>query len=166
MYTILVKLNKNFNSILLFCLVFLLETNFLHCEEEKSQSPQSHHPGHNKRFGSSGPFIQFDELNGEDEVFTKNFFDNYVKPKKPLLMRNLMKKSPAIQLWKDEYLHDISKGYNHIKLTVETVKKESRNQEIIEMSFGEFLNNYKEQDIYMVNEVPFFLKKDILLPQP
>ena len=49
---------------------------------------------------------------------------------------------------------------------METVKKETRNQQIIEMSFGEFVHNYKKEDIYMVNEVPFFLKQDVLLPQP
>jgi len=49
---------------------------------------------------------------------------------------------------------------------VETVKKETRTQQIIELSFGEFIRNYKKDDIYMVNEVPFFLKQDILLPQP
>ena len=43
------------------------------------------------------------------------------------------------------------------KIKVETVKKETRTQQIIELSFGEFIRNYKKDDIYMVNEVPFFL---------
>ena len=159
------KLKAFSHFVSLFCFVFLLiELGFLCTKEEKSHV--SEHPGHNKKFGSSGPFIKFEELNNNEEASTKNFFDNYVKPKKPLIMRSLIKSSDAFKLWTDEYLFDLSKGYDDIKFTVETVKKESRNQEIIEMSFGEFLHNYKKQDIYMVNEVPFFLKKDVLLPQP
>ncbi len=112
------KLNKIFKySTLLFCLVFLYKTNFLYGNEEEKSQQVAHHPGHNKKFGSSGPFIKFDELNS-GEVFTKDFFDNYVRTKKPLLMRNLLKNTPAIKLWTDEYLSNIARGYDDLKMTV------------------------------------------------
>jgi len=37
---------------------------------------------------------------------------------------------------------------------------------LIRMPFDEFLENYNKKDLYLVNQVPEFLKKDIIIPQP
>ena len=152
------------NLFQLFCAIYLIfnKTNFTHgSNHEKSQND---HPGHNQKFGSHGPFLKFEEV--KDEISTKNFFNNYVKTKKPLIMRNLLKNDQTATFWTDKYLLEKSLGYEQYKLSIETVKKESRSQEIIELSFKDFLQNYKQKEVYMVNEVPFFLKNDVILPQP
>ena len=155
--------NHKFNIfIVLNFISFLCKTNFILCEN--AEQIHSKHPGDGKKFGASGPFINCDEI--KDELATKIFFDTYVKEKKPLIMRNFVKNYPALKLWTDEYLSDMAKGHDDYKLTIETLKKESRHQQIVEMTLREFMASYKKMDIYMVNEVPSFLKKDVLLPQP
>ena len=152
-------LNAKLSFFLLFSLILFYRNENVNANEEGERQS-----GDGKRFGSSGPFIPLDEVS--DGLDSKTFFDSYVLEKKPLLMRNLMGKSGAIKKWTDEYLRQASSGHDAYKCTIETVKKESRTQQIVEMSFGEFLRSYKRMDIYMVNEVPFFLKKDVFLPQP
>ena len=48
------------------------------------------------------------------------------------LLKNSFRMSPATYLWTDEYLMRESEGYENVKYTVETVKKENRNQNILE----------------------------------
>ena len=60
----------------------------------------------------------------------------------------------------------LARDYNDVKLVVETVKKESRDQDIIHMPLLEFIKTYKSRDIYLVNDVPFYLRQDVYLPQP
>lgn len=136
----------------LFHLIFIVNSN-----------QSNNHPGHGKKFGSSGPFIKLDEVKS---ISTKDFFQNYVKNKEPLVIRSGFSQSNAYKFWTDEYLLNLAKKHNDVKLVVETVKKESRNQEIINLSLDQFLNSYKTKDIYLVNDVPFYLKHDVYLPQP
>jgi hypothetical protein len=82
-----------------------------------------------KKFGQDGPFVEIDV---HDSLATKPFFDNYVKQKKAVLLKNSFRMSPATYLWTDEYLMRESEGYENVKYTVETVKKENRNQNILE----------------------------------
>lgn len=121
------------------------------------------HPGHLKRFGSSGPYLKLEELY---DLPTKIFFDNYVKTKQAVVMRNMVKDYPAFKLWKDEYLYEKAKNNEDYKIVVETEKKESRDQNTLSLSLTEFLNKYKNEQIYMVNDVPPYLKQDVILPQP
>jgi hypothetical protein len=123
----------------------------------------TNHSGHNKKFGSSGPFLKINEV---DDISTKEFFDNYVKTKAALVIRNACRSFPAFTLWSDEYLRTSSLNHDDVKLVVETSKKESRNQKVLELGLNEFLNIYKTQDLYLVNQVPDYLKADVALPQP
>ena len=82
-----------------------------------------------KRFGGDGPFLKLDEL---ENLPTKVFFETFVKNKKAVVLKNGCKSFPAKNLWQsDDYLLQASRGYHDIKFTVETVKKESRNQPIL-----------------------------------
>jgi hypothetical protein len=123
----------------------------------------SEHPGHLKRFGSSGPFAKLDTLS---EISTSEFFSKYVKNKKALLIKGGAKTFPALKLWTDEYLLAASREHDDQKLVVETEKKESRDQSVLELSLREFLLNYKKKELYLVNSVPLYLRKDVPLPQP
>ena len=135
---------------LVFCLSFLLviEAKF---------------PGDGKAFGESGPFLELDQTS---DINTKTFFEDYVKTKKPLFIKNGSKMFPAVKLWTDEYLSQQAKDFDHLKMVVETTKKESREQEILSLSLNEFLKEYKSKDIYLVNDVPEYLKRDVGIPQP
>jgi hypothetical protein len=123
----------------------------------------SNHPGHGKKFGSSGPFLNIDDVTS---ISTKDFFQNYVTKKKPLLIRSGFSQTNACSYWTDEYLANLAKDHNDVKLVVETEKKESRDQEIINLSLTEFIKEYKSKEIYLVNDVPFYLRQDVYLPQP
>ena len=121
------------------------------------------HPGHGKQFGSSGPFLSIDET---EDLSTVDFFEKYVQYKKPVLIRNGARQFPAFKLWSDEYLFKKSDGFDDTLFDVETVKKESRNQQMLAISFKQFLNSYARKELYLVNEVPIFLNEDVILPQP
>ena len=121
------------------------------------------HPGNGKPFGSSGPFLYLDETT---DLSTRAFFDNYVRNKKPIVLRNGSSMFPSFKLWNDKYLHSEAEGFDEFKMVVETSKKESRAQKILQLSMREFLKDYKSKEMYLVNEVPDYLRKDVPLPQP
>ena len=148
----------------IFILVFLLKLKLIKTNIDVNENSRTSHPGHGRPFGSSGPFLQMDQID-DSELNTKLFFDKYVKEKRPILIKNMVKDFPAFHLWTDEYLRGVSSSFDNYKIVVETEKKESRDQQIISMPLREFLLNYKTKGIYMVNEVPFYLRKDVVLPQ-
>jgi hypothetical protein len=143
--------SKNLVFIHIICLIITVRANL------------SDHPGHGKKFGETGPFLDLDEVKS---ISTKDFFQNYVVEKKPLLIRSGFGQTNAFKYWTDEYLNKRAMDYNDVKLVVETEKKESRDQEIIQLSLGQFIKEYRSKDIYLVNNVPFYLKQDVYLPQP
>lgn len=113
------------------------------------------------KFGSNGPFIDIEQAT---DVPTKRFFDEYVKEKRALLIRNATSRFPAFSRWQtDEYFRNEA---DETKLVVETTKKESRSQEILQLSMNEFLDAYQSREVYLVNSVPLYLRKDVVLPQP
>nr|QDG00793.1 lysine-specific demethylase JMJD5-1 [Brachionus koreanus] len=126
-------------------------------------SETANHPGHLKPFGSSGPYLQIETVN---DLPTKIFFSNYVKPKRAVLMKNFVNQFPAFVKWNDQYLNDNSYTSPDYKVLLETSKKETRNQETISLPLHDFLLIYNTSQLYMVNEVPPYIKKDVVLPQP
>ncbi len=120
-------------------------------------------PGHNKPFGSKGPFLKLDET---ESISTIDFFENYVRPRKALILKKAAMNFPATSLWTDSYLAEITKSYEDYKFDVETVKKETRNQKYNQMSFGDFLKTYQTRELYLVSDLPEFLANDVNLPQP
>jgi len=156
---------KHISVLRVFFLLILccLNVNYITSNETSQRDNLKNHSGHNKKFGSSGPFLKLNEV---ESISTKQFFDSYVKTKAALVIRNACRSFPALKLWTDEYLRANSLNHDDVKLVVETAKKESRNQKVIELSLNEFLNTYKAQDLYLVNQVPDYLKADVVLPQP
>lgn len=121
------------------------------------------HPGHLKPFGSSGPFLEIEKVS---DLPTKTFFTSYVKPKRAVLMKQFVNQFPAFNKWNDQYLVEISKRNPDYKVLLETSKKEMRNQDTISLPLHDFLFIYNSSQLYMVNEVPPYLKEDVVLPQP
>ncbi|KAL3883788.1 hypothetical protein ACJMK2_030019 [Sinanodonta woodiana] len=120
-------------------------------------------PGHLKPFGFGRPNHPVDEVQGFPDPET--FFRNYVFSLKPLKMIGASKLSPGFSLWSDDYFLSLEESSDH-NINVETVKKESRKQQIIDMKFSDFLRIYNVSEKYMVDSVPEFLGKDVLFPCP
>jgi hypothetical protein len=117
-----------------------------------------------EKFGSQGPFVKIDSVK---KISSSEFFDQYVKTKRALLLQDAIKPSPAFKLWaSDEYLQKIAAPHDDFKILIETQKKESRDQDVTEMSMRDFLDVYKQKELYMVSQVPFYLRKEIVLPLP
>lgn len=109
------------------------------------------HAGHLKPFGSSGPFLPVDEVDGFPT--TSLFFKQYVLPMKPLKMNGAGRLSRAFELWSDEYFLTSSVS-NDSTISVETAKKEKRTNPILNMHFQEFVRTYSSQNHYMVDRIP------------
>ena len=87
----------------------------------------------------------------------KTFFKTCVVGSKPGLIQNAARLSSAFQKWTDEYFLSFPESTEH-KIKVEQRKKEKRKLSAKEISFSEFVKIYKEQDIYLVNSVPPFIR--------
>lgn len=112
-------------------------------------------PGHLKPFGISKSTQICDEV---DEFPQPDvFFGEYVFKKRPIVMRNAAKLSPAFKTWTDDYFLQVNEPNNHL-VSIETKKKENRQQEVREMPFTEFVSIYNTSGIYMVNPVPTFIR--------
>ncbi|KAK3729606.1 hypothetical protein QZH41_016172 [Actinostola sp. cb2023] len=81
----------------------------------------------------------------------REFFENYVKPGKPLIFRGAAKKTPPYARWTDEYL---SKKFGGIKMEVEEGKKENRSLGSFNFKLQDFISRYKKEDVYMVESLP------------
>lgn len=121
------------------------------------------HPGHLQPLGSQNVKHSLEVIN--DFLTPVEFFKTYAAPVKPVLIRGGAKVSPAFTRWTDEYFLSVPES-NDFNITAEQRKKEIRTFPAIDISFKEFVTTYEQEDIYMVNGVPPFLQKDVMLPPP
>lgn len=121
------------------------------------------HQGDGKPFGSTGPYLKIDELSS---ISTNSFLNDYVKAKKPLMLKGAAKKFPATSLWNDAYLYKKAESFKDYLFDVETVKKETRSQNYIQMTFHNFLDSYRSKELYMVSDINENFKSEVVLPQP
>lgn len=110
--------------------------------------------GHEQKFGT-GKLHELDEFAGFPSAM--QFFEHYVNESKPLKMTSAYSQSAAVTNWSDQYLLELDVPSDFL-VTVETVKKERRDQVVREIPFKEFLSVYDAMDIYMVDTVPVFLR--------
>ena len=112
-------------------------------------------PGHMKPFGEGRSSAPIDEI----EMFPNPtyFFDNYVKALKPLKMKGAAKYSKAFKKWTDDYFLSIDEAAQST-VSVETKKKEKRQQKVEAMSFRDFVQLYNKTEYYMVDSVPPFIE--------
>jgi lysine-specific demethylase 8 len=114
-------------------------------------------PGHLKPFGEGRPSHPVEQIDYFPTA--KEFFENYVQASKPVIMKGVAKMSPAFDKWTDDYFlaQDEPSGNT---VSVETRKKESRQQRMDSMSFKDFVKIYNNTEHYMVDAVPKFLRYD------
>jgi len=82
-----------------------------------------------------------------------DFFKNYVEMNRPVVFKGLAKRSPAFELFTDEFLKSFT-GADEVNVTAEPHKKEIRNSNPFMMSFKAFVDRYHNESLYMVNPLP------------
>ncbi|CAI9728759.1 wybutosine-synthesizing 5-like isoform X1 [Octopus vulgaris] len=154
----------------LFYLSLLLYTSVIFAQVEQQPSADTEtevekdltkEPGHLKKFGSGRPTYLIDEIDGFPDVET--FFSKYVFGSRPLKMKGAAHWSPAYHLWTDKYFLSLDIDPNSTVL-VEEHKKENRTLPVKWMHFQKFVQIYNDSNIYMVQDVPPYLKQDVILP--
>ena len=87
----------------------------------------------------------------------QEFFESFASRLRPVLIKGGAKISPAFSKWTDEYFI-AHKDAGAINVAAEERKKENRTNPSRDLTFREFVETYEEEDIYMVDSVPAFLK--------
>lgn len=88
----------------------------------------------------------------------RDFFQNFVSSSFPLMIKGGAKLSPAFTQWTDEYFVSVPES-DDLLIDVENGKKENRTKGGLQrMSFKQFVENYRDRDVYMVNGVPKFIQ--------
>ncbi|XP_052827307.1 uncharacterized protein LOC106880870 isoform X2 [Octopus bimaculoides] len=129
--------------------------------EAKVEKDLTKEPGHLKKFGSGRPTYLIDEIEGFPDAET--FFSKYVFGSRPLKMKGAAQLFPAYHLWTDKYFMSLDIDPNSTVL-VEEHKKENRTLPVKWMHFQKFVQIYNDSNIYMVQDVPPYLKQDVILP--
>jgi len=129
------------------------------------QQTQEEEPlGHLKPIGSSSELLSVEVR--DDLPNPVEFFEKYVKASKPVIFRGAAKRFPSFNhLRNDSYLKE---KYGSWKVDVEKGKKEKRDGGGEQRSFGQFIDGYKHEDIYLVANI---LKKsplvdEVFVPKP
>lgn len=133
------------------------------CSCNKIKADLTKAPGHLKPFGHGRPMVEVEETAIAPDPET--FWKNNVYALKPLKMKGAASISPAFTKWTDDYFLSVDMS-NEEPVTVETVKKESRQQKVLQMDFHQFVKEYNNSEIYMVNSVPQTIRNDVILPCP
>ncbi|XP_071964354.1 bifunctional peptidase and (3S)-lysyl hydroxylase Jmjd7-like [Antedon mediterranea] len=90
----------------------------------------------------------------------KQFYEDYVNKGKPLLMRGAASSMPAFRLWNDDFLKE---KYGHLTVEVEEGKKENRSLGLWEMTLKEYIDQYNNKDIYLVESIKPAMRDDFHL---
>ena len=115
--------------------------------------------GHMKELGSHrDPEADVEEL--PYMISSEDFYEHYVTRHKPVVFKNLAKHWRATKLWTDEYL---GKHYGNISLNMETRDDDKWNIPP-GRTIGSFLKVYREANLYLVDELPPEMRKDINMP--
>ena len=93
-------------------------------------------------------------------IAPEEFHQHYVAHHRPVVIRNAVKYWNATWRWTDEYL---ASQFGNVKMKIET-KDDNKYSSPSNMRFKEFLNAYKSEDLYMVDEVLPQMREDVILP--
>jgi hypothetical protein len=114
----------------------------------------SSNPGHLKPFGSVGSLINIEEIN-EKYPNILEFFTNYISKSEPILFRQVLINDLYYNIWKtDEQLENEVNGLSKINIYVQSLKQ----QQQIQMKFGDFLDKYKQEHLFLADNLPEILR--------
>ncbi|XP_065829101.1 tRNA wybutosine-synthesizing protein 5-like [Oscarella lobularis] len=91
-----------------------------------------------------------------------DFYTDFVRPKRPVLMKNAVPLSSTPMKWTDDYL---SSKYGNLEVELETGKKEDRSKFGFFSTLKKFIENYKKKSVYMIGSLPKPLRNDWSIPQ-
>ena len=93
------------------------------------------------------------------------FFESFVIPGNPVLFKGAATSMSIFNKWSDDYFKSLPESEHH-SVFVEEGKKENRKEGDRTLSFSEFIDIYKHEDIYCVSPLPSFLAREFLIYQP
>ncbi|XP_070561109.1 uncharacterized protein [Ptychodera flava] len=139
-------------------LLLLLQVISLSCSED--DVPTGHHQ---PLGGHRPPDVHIDDTDTPPDPRT--FWEKYVKPGKPLIVRGAIKHSPAFHLWTREYLKE---NYGDLEVRLEG-KIEKDYGSMIPVgdkgfgrdTIGNFIDTYQHTNKYIVSQLPEPMYKDV-----
>ena len=122
---------------------------------------------HMKPFGNHLQPDKVDESFADNLISAKEFAEKYVLPRKPIVLRGVVKQWPAFELWTDEYL---SEKYGDMEMRIEGKKEKQSGIPKGDVCLGRdrlktFLSEYKKgANKYVVSELPTPMWGEVKLP--
>ena len=146
------------------------------------QPPQGSPKGHLRPLGHSDFLDTWDgEIDALDDLTAKRFWNDYVKPRRPLVLRGAARDHPAFSLWKDDAY--IVEHFGHFKVKIEDKNEDrltdhcghKRHGERIVcerverpyretfMNISRFMRRYRRPnyDHYVISQMPDAMQEDI-----
>ncbi|XP_078360551.1 uncharacterized protein LOC144644870 isoform X4 [Oculina patagonica] len=141
--------------------------NRAQCEEKKSSNVENNDalPGHMKKLGEHSSLIMEGKIEEVNFVPNgKDFYEHFLRKRRPLVMRGAIQNWPAVQHWANEsYLRE---NYGDVVFDVQLTKKyEGEFPAKKTMNLNEFLAIYKSKQVYL--DCPFphsSMIQDIFVP--
>ena len=134
-------------------------------EEKKADNDNNSNWGHMKQLGEHGSIIMEGEIEELDFVPSgKDFYEHFLRKRKPLIMRGAIKNWPAVKHWANEsYLQE---KYGDVIFDVIFTKKyEGKFPVVKTMNLSEFLQIYKSKQVYLDCPFPHSdMIQDIFVP--
>ena len=98
----------------------------------------------------------------EESVIIKpeEFWDQYITPKKTVVIRGLLSASHITDLWTDSYL---KREYGNLEIKV-TKKKNCNDMDNHKVIFKDFLEKYRHDDLFLKVIMPAVMQKDASIP--
>lgn len=114
-------------------------------------------PGHLKAFGfqrpPNGPLVEYTE-----PLRPEKFWEKHVSKNIPLVFRGGISESPALTLWTDDYL---KKKYGDLDVLIEKKKENRTHGMTSRLLLGDFIDVYKNDDIYVVTVMPDPMREEV-----
>ena len=134
-------------------------------EEQKANNEDSPKWGHMEQLGKHGSVIMEGEIEELNFVPNgKDFYEHFLRKRKPLIMRGAIKNWPAVRHWANEsYLQE---KYGDVVFDVQLTKKYEGEFPVKKtMSLNEFLGMYKSKQVYLDCPFPHSdMIQDIFVP--
>ena len=132
--------------------------------------------GHLQPLGSHRPPEQSIE---EVDVLpsSRRFYDDYVSKSRPVVFRKAVKSTRIFRKWSDAFLKCVFRPmqqpgvlapvffrseYGYLYVDVEEGKKENRSKRLDTIPLAQFINQYRDEDVYMVATIPQPMRSPIV----
>ncbi|XP_078701244.1 bifunctional peptidase and arginyl-hydroxylase JMJD5-like [Branchiostoma floridae x Branchiostoma belcheri] len=117
-------------------------------------------PGHLQPLGRHRPPSgQIETL--DTMLSPEDFYQRYVLPGRPVVLSGAARLSPAYHRWTDRYL---SQRHANEEAEVDSSKKERADSYRENMRMDEFLQQYNQSEMYMLDRLPKGMMEEVYLP--